>query len=817
MIRTNVNITRRKDNRSGRFFRSLLFFVLMPVLTLAAVPLSAAPAAPQAARNSYTGRLEPPRVEVFINGNPPIVIKADDIESDLNRKLSHFIGNVVITRGVETLTSDHAIWHEETNTAELSGNIRITAPDFTILAARAVVNMDVNMAKVYDGSAYFPENNYYLSGAVVERLGDKVFKVENGTATTCDGPNPPWTINANHLTVTEGGYATATGVSLNTRYFPVMAMPYFLFPVKNERQSGLLTPSVASSSRDGYTVSLPFFWATGENHDLTLTPVWRDKRGLSTTVEGRYHLTDGRGIWQFTYLDDKKPDFFRYKNSAPRKEAKERYWLRSQNDWQVAGWDVHFDLDLVSDPLFLTAFRNDADGFFRSRVLFSGEFGRTVNEYLDPMRTNTLYAQKSGYDSVFRGTVEYTQDLYSRDNRETLQRLPSLQYNMVSRPLPLGPADTPDLSVNKPRLSMEMRYDNFYRHVNQSSPTDEKGHRMILQPTLEWNTPVAGLATLELQGNLGLNMYAASGHRYTANRSLLGRTEAHDSHDNSINGSFTASLSSTMGRVYDGGLGKAVATRHQLTPTVSYTYTEADDQDELVYWDFRDRQMSRRTVRYGLLNTFVSKIPVTNKATKQTGFNYFQFLKVGLWSSYEFADNERWAGDANARYYSTDYYDRGAGPVELDVEVFIRPHFSLRAISGMDGRTGKMVSHDLSFRVQDPRGDSLTLTYDYDSPSDALAKRNINQREYEEIRADLSLVFSPEWLVNVSTRHDVLRGRTLETNARLLYQAQCYKIGVLFSDSENDKKVGLVIDLLGLGAFNGDFNHLASPPGMFYY
>jgi LPS-assembly protein len=781
-------------------------------------------ASPLAAQGSYTGRLEPPKVTVQIAGDPPVTLTADDILADLNRDLSHFIGNVKIVRGAETIVADRAVWHEGSNTAEISGNIRITAPDFSITATRAVVNLDLNLAKVYDGHAFFPAQNYYLNGAVVERLGEKTFQVTDGTATTCDGPSPAWTITASRLTVTEGGYAAASGAALNTRHFPVLALPYFVFPIKNERQSGFLMPYVGSSSRDGATVSLPFFWATGENHDLTLTPVWREERGLATTLEGRYHFNEGRGIWQFTYLDDKKGEHFSYKNSAGAREARDRYWLRAQNNWQAAGWDFTLDLDVASDPLFLTSFRSDLDGFFRSAQLFTSEFGRTVNEYLDPMRVSTFTAQKAGYDSLFRATAQYTQDVYSRDNRETLQRLPALQYSLVSRPLPLG-SEGPDLSVNRPRLSVDMRYDNFYRHVAADSPTDEKGQRVVLEPSLEWSTPVADVATLEMEGSLGVHMYGVNGHEYDAALPVSRQRERRDQRDNSLGGSFTASLSSTVGRVYEGGLGKAVATRHQLIPTITYNYVEAQDQDELPYWDFRDRQLSRRTVRYGLMNTFVSKTPVAaqparaGEAAQPESYNYFQFLKVGLWSSYEFADNERWADDIDARYYTTDYYDQGAGPVELEVEAFFNPHFSLRALAGVDGRTGRVVSQDIGLTVRDPRGDSFSLTYDYDSPAnvDVSRRNNLLQSEYEEVRANLNVVFTPQWLAGVSTRYDVRDGRPLETNAHLLYQAQCYKIGVIFTDSEDDQRVGLIIDLLGLGAFNSNQGVMAGPPGQFYY
>jgi LPS-assembly protein len=754
------------------------------------------------------------QVEVVIEGEPAIIIRADEIESDLDRRLNHFIGHVSITRGPETVTADRALWSDRQNTAEVVGNIRIQTGEFIIMANRAIINLDLQMAKIYDGSAFFPAQNYYLKGALIERLGEKIIHIENGSATTCDGPNPSWTIEAESLTVTQGGYATASGVSFNAGgQVPIVRTPYFVFPVKNERQSGLLFPGLANSSRDGLTVALPLFWATGENHDLTYTPVWREKRGLANTLEGRYHFEKGRGLWQFTYLNDNDPQHFYYKNSPDLERTKERYWLRAQNEWHFGAWDLNLNLDLVSDPLYLAEFRNDFDGFFNSYNALSREFGHSVNEYLDPLRNSSLFAQRTGYDTFFRGTLEYTEDLYSQGNRDTIQKLPSLQYNMVSRPVVNSLSGDPR---NLPRVSLNMRYDYFTRSSNQWSYTDETGHRMILNPSMTWNTPVGGLATFRLDGELELSMYGVNGHR-PYDRTVIGAREAarHDRRDNRLTGALEAALSTTFSRVYSGGPGDASATRHQFSPTIAFSYVGApDDQSDLPYWDYYDRRLSRRTVRYGFLNTFVSKTPSVDEKGRDDGFEYFQFLKIGLWSSYEFADNLEWANRPFARYYTTDYYDRGAGPVELEIETFFNPYFSARLVSAVDGRTGQTTSHDLSFKVADFRGDSLTLTYDYDRPS--VAQGTGDYEDYKEVRADLSLVFSPEWYADFSARYDVREGRALESHARIMYQAQCYGLGLLFSDSDNDRRVGLVIDLLGLGSINHDRNSLASPPQFFY-
>ncbi|MDR1920757.1 MAG: LPS assembly protein LptD, partial [Candidatus Adiutrix sp.] len=392
------------------------------------------------------------------------------------------------------------------------------------------------------------------------------------------------------------------------------------------------------------------------------------------------------------------------------------------------------------------------------------------------------------------GGLEYADNLYSKNNIDAIQKLPSLYYALVSRPLPesLGfqGAD------NRPRLSLDFNYDYFYRKTNEFSRTDETGQRMRITPSIAWNMPVGNIADLRLTGDMGVSFYAPEGRRLSAAGNL--GSARYKSWDYHLDGSLEASLSTTFSRVYDWGPGRqTVATRHQFTPTVSFTYIESPDQDEFPYWDALDRRLPSRAVRYGLLNTFVAKSAVKGGDGTVTGHAYFQFLKVGLWSSYELADNSEWADKPGARYYSpTSYYDRGAGPLELEVEAAVNPYLSARILSALDGRTGVFTSHDASLTLRDGRGDRLQLTYDFDAP------QNASGSKHEEVRANLGLSLTPEWQAGLATRYDLHQQRSLETNATLSYQEQCYTVGLAYSKTRDDNRVGFFFDLLGLGGMN---------------
>jgi len=387
-----------------------------------------------------------------------------------------------------------------------------------------------------------------------------------------------------------------------------------------------------------------------------------------------------------------------------------------------------------------------------------------------------------------------------------LQRLPSFQYDLVGRSLD----GITQAGRQSPRLSVNSRYDHFYRRTDENSAVTEIGHRLRFQPTLDW-TRALGPANFKLTGGLEMAAYATDGRRLST---PFDRDQAeHDRWYNFLTGSAEAELSTTFSRVFEGGLGRAEATRHLLSPTLAFKYVGAsEDQGRLPFWDSLDRRLPRRTIRYGLENILVAKTPSQAAPAKSPpatpvegpiatpAYNYSQFLKIGLWSSYELADNSHLTSQPLYRYYNSDYYGQGAGPLEVSLEAFLTPNFSTRLVSSFNTRTGQAMSHDLSLYMADNRGDWLTLTYDYDAPEARYLP--VDARGHQEIRADLGLVFNSEWSARLSSRFDLKDNRALESTAQFTYQAQCYGLSLVYNKTYSAESIGVVIDLLGLGSID---------------
>ena len=68
-------------------------------------------------------------------------------------------------------------------------------------------------------------------------------------------------VNLRVNVVKVGGYATAQNTTVEILGVPVVWLPWLIFPVKTERETGVLFPHFGLRGDAGLGAGLPLFWA----------------------------------------------------------------------------------------------------------------------------------------------------------------------------------------------------------------------------------------------------------------------------------------------------------------------------------------------------------------------------------------------------------------------------------------------------------------------------------------------------------------------------------------------------------------------------
>ncbi len=168
----------------------------------------------------------------------PVKVNADKLDYDRTSDVYTAVGNVRIEQEGMLLQADRIVLNNKTGEAVAEGKVFLNQLGDVISAEHITVNINTGAASITQGDLFLEKDNYHLKGEKIERDSETVYRIENGTFSTCD--KEEWYLKADRIDVDLERYATANGVSFNMAGLPVFYTPYLLFPVR--RQSGLLMP-----------------------------------------------------------------------------------------------------------------------------------------------------------------------------------------------------------------------------------------------------------------------------------------------------------------------------------------------------------------------------------------------------------------------------------------------------------------------------------------------------------------------------------------------------------------------------------------------
>ena len=151
-------------------------------------------------------------------------------------------GNVEITRGETRLVADRVELNRATGEAIAQGKAVFFDGQDRLVGERIDFNLNTGTGVVYKGSTFSPPY-YRLSGDRMERLGESVYTIRQGTFTTCEGDDPAWSFRFGSAEAELDNLITGTSASFLVKGIPVIPwFPFFAAPIGQERKSGFLFP-----------------------------------------------------------------------------------------------------------------------------------------------------------------------------------------------------------------------------------------------------------------------------------------------------------------------------------------------------------------------------------------------------------------------------------------------------------------------------------------------------------------------------------------------------------------------------------------------
>ncbi len=788
--------------------------MLAVIVALAACLFSAIPAGGQ--------NLTPDTDDLLANDpKVPWQIAADEISYDDRAQRYVAEGNVRITKGDRRLTADYVRFDHRTMEAEAQGHVVLVAGGDILFGDQVEIDLENQIGTITQGTIFLHENHFYIRGEKIEKLGPREYAIERASLSSCDGERPAWKITGRKLNVEIEGRGVVKHAALWAKDVPVFYTPIFTFAATTRRKSGFLIPEFGSSDRKGHRLLQPLYWAINEKSDLTLYNDYMSSRGNKMGGEFRYVIDPlTKGAAMYDYLYDRKVDNGRgddssdygYPDDSFLRRNETRYWFRMKHDQGLPfGFRGRLDLDLVSDQDYLTEFRQGLTGFEQTRSYYRNEFGRDIDDFNDPVRTNQAVMTKNWNHSALTGGIIWlddstktrADDLPSVDT--TLQRLPFVVWDASKQPIGSTPF----------QISADTEWQNFYSDENT------KGLRFDVLPRLY--LPFSLGDYLYVEPSAGIRQTAWFIDRYQdispeeqlaiearAGRSLP-REKDKDKDEFRTLYDLRLDASTEVSGIYKIGGEKLDAVRHTIRPRVVYEYTPKDDQDEFPAFytqtedgepiglnDRVNRVNPVNLITYSLVNTLTSKSrkPAADDDDTETAaaaeekFKYNDFMRLEFRQSY------------NIRVAKSNDRNRPFSPIRAQLELYPRKYLRLKAEAGFNTYDMSFKKRDVKATLTSPRGDELTVDYRYDKREFDDSGSEFLDKNVQSIMAGAKIKLPYDFTAYGSSEYNLRTERRLESIAGLRYDAQCWSLDVNYTLAENnDKAIAFNITLNGLGGY----------------
>ncbi len=726
-------------------------------------------------------KLEPDQV-LKDDSRQPWELHADEVAYD--QQLDQYVarGNVQISRGDILLTADLVDYDHKAQSAFARGNVVLTVGQDILSGSTMQIDLENQMGFIENAYLFLKENNFHITADKIEKTGKKTYRIDEATLTTCDGAKPSWKISARNVKIKESGSGTASHAVLRARNIPVFYTPFFYYPARKDRQSGFLMPEFGESKRRGYQYNQPFFWAISESADATFYAHYMSNRGIKPGAEFRYYRSEhSKGTFMLDGLHDDKTDVggdssndYGYRDAGEEvlRSNNNRYWFRMSHHQPVPlGFAAKLDLDIVRDQDYLREFQIGYMGYDETNDYFRKVFNRQLDDYNDPVRTNRLNLNRLWPKFSFNFEPRWNDDTRRSTNTSgTLQQLPLLSFDGAKQKILTSPF----------YFDLGSQYNYFWRD------SGTRGQRLDLQPRLYLPFRVQNYLTIEPSAGYRQTLYGLDKNNFE-DQPNVDRWSHRELFDTRLD------FFSEIEKVYsfEGQLFEKV--KHRIRPQITHEFISNSRQRSLPRFDANDRIDETNKISYSVINTLTSKSkvaaaePLSPKLPAKRGsqresnadFRYNDLLRFEVAHSYDFEKSKR-----------------PLAPIFARLDVFPGKYVWIDADARYSVYDNRFLAFNVQGSVWDSRGDELYIDYRGEQESEETEVEEDIQSIYGKIKIQLIDSLS----INAENEYNFETQQRIRSGAGFTYTSQCWSFDFQYINEPNDWKVGLRIELIGLGS-----------------
>ncbi len=355
--------------------------------------------------------------------------------------------DIEISTDSQVLKSDFATIDAKTEIYKAEGDVTIRQPGMLLKGESATGNLFAGTASIDSASYLIHASRIRGSARSVSQTEGSKLVIKDGVFTTCDPESNFWSVEGETIVRhTREGYGIARNVRLVIKDVPLAYLPWFRFPIGDNRQSGFLVPSIANDSDGGLDLTVPYYFNIAPDLDATysLRNIW--KRGTMHEGELRHLNETGETLVAAAFLpsdnefDDRSTIDLTAANPASFEEQ-DRWLMHLYHKSVRDRWVARLNYTGVSDTDYL----RDLGGIAASEVDFdqtlgsgqspallrSGSVAYHSNHLTSQLELisfqNLSEFQAEQYETLPRVTVDYRNVLY-RNNVSALDISSRVQF-----------------------------------------------------------------------------------------------------------------------------------------------------------------------------------------------------------------------------------------------------------------------------------------------------------------------------------------------------------------------------------------------------